>query len=685
MPLATWEQISGHARITAPGEGIATSTLRKASTNDHKVIDVFGPFPAAPTTGSEVLGCFARCTDAAAGPITGYSAHVAKFADGHAEAFVRRWNAGSFTVLGSFVTVVAPTGGEVLELEPNTNVIIVRYKGTETHRLTDPTPIQNGLFGGIYQFKSGATCDARHGSWDIQDVTPIGPGPGASPQGSIAFYGDSLTGGDGTFVGYIGVGLVQKLKDAGFLPVDAKGCGGMQLSQFVGRVATNPANACQAPNTFAAHQAAIATADTVVVAFVANDYASSSAQFRADAQSAVDQIKAKNPQVKRIVFIHNYIGNGTHDGDLDFVAAAQPALVHVIDVQSAFNNNYSANCSDPNKQNHPTDACSLKIVNDMIPKIVAIPFFVPAAGSRPAQDWPFAGTSLVNTSVGDGITFDPACPQGYFGGLVMSPNYDNGFGRSIRFPNAPDIYLPQNASNPIMEGHVMEIGQAPGHVGDRRWGADYYQHDHPSAGTYQIVSVDLFGDGFPTDNMPHTSSSTWSHVTLAGYSNIFGLIRTYDWRVLVPRYGYIPHALCCTLTGPRLKMGYIYPATGQDGDAGTPGSTLYSGNCPMGGALIIPWGQAKPAGLSYYGNALFETLRRFPIYVFDRGPNAVAVESNLKNFSTTQGGGWDAYRNSGEFGSKISPLLTRISNNTAANKGGPGNRRATHVVPALVA
>jgi hypothetical protein len=195
---------------------------------------------------------------------------------------------------------------------------------------------------------------------------PISP-PAAGPLGKIAFYGD------GTFVGYIGVGMDSALLSAGFGAVSSKGCGGMELAQFVGRVPTDPANACEAPNTLAAHSGDIAGASTVVVAFVANDWSYTPAQTQADAQSAVDQIETIDPNVQRVIYIKNFIGNGTHDADLAAVAAAQPALVSLIDLRSAYGGDYAL-CADPNKQSHPTDACSANLVAEISRQVSLMPW-----------------------------------------------------------------------------------------------------------------------------------------------------------------------------------------------------------------------------------------------------------------------------------------------------------------------
>lgn len=205
--------------------------------------------------------------------------------------------------------------------------------------------------------------------------------PFSAPVGgarSIAFYGDSLTDFSTAFAGhgYIPNGLGTALAAAGFTPRDLYGCGGMQLAQFVGSVATNPANSCQAPNTLSAHTTAIRTADIVVVAFITNDYARSSAQRRADAQSAVTQIKALNPSVEHIVFIHNYAGSGAGDGDLDYVAANN-TKVTVMDVSAAYGGSYSVNCADSGNANatlktHPTNACSVQIINYLVPLLAAL-------------------------------------------------------------------------------------------------------------------------------------------------------------------------------------------------------------------------------------------------------------------------------------------------------------------------
>lgn len=193
--------------------------------------------------------------------------------------------------------------------------------------------------------------------------------------GNVAFYGDSLVG-DYYWRGYIGSGLAADLTAAGFGPtLDLKGCGGMSMAQFVGRVAADGAPqdvACKNANTVTAHAASIAASPMVVIPFITNDWPYNPTQFEADVHAAISRIEALNPTVHHIVLIKNYM-TGTHSADLVAqVARENQTIVKVFDESSVFGGNYTANCANPANQNHPTTTCWNNLTVDIVAKLKAL-------------------------------------------------------------------------------------------------------------------------------------------------------------------------------------------------------------------------------------------------------------------------------------------------------------------------
>jgi hypothetical protein len=127
-------------------------------------------------------------------------------------------------------------------------------------------------------------------------------------------------------------------------------------------------------------------------------------------------------------------------------------------------------------------------------------------------------------------------------------------------------------------------------------------------------------------DMQRTSTTTWTcgyhvHTSLtgsgvnggiraAGVSSFGGLIRTSELQNLS-----IPHALAIALAGNQLKLGYIAPATSQDGDA----AGSYTGQVPMGSFMVIPSTvNLNTLGLNPQGLAVAQALQTYGGYVTDR-------------------------------------------------------------------
>jgi hypothetical protein len=274
----------------------------------------------------------------------------------------------------------------------------------------------------------------------------------------------------------------------------------------------------------------------------------------------------------------------------------------------------------------------------------------PPAGSRDARTWPFASTSPWNMPRGDGATFDGR--QVANGGNINSAN---GWGVSVAGAGYP-LVNQATAGNVYYEGHVSII-RADGVTAD-----EWYQYYNLSNPNRNSSVTNLLGDGLHTNAGPGTGVIHQQRASQV--SQLGGLIRLADLN-----RGVIPHALSVALPSSTLRLGWVWPAFGQDGDA----ASVYHGFVPMGSLLAIPSGVAMPSGLSPAGQMIWTALRDYGAYVVDRtGPSSVLVAE-----AAAQGAVGPAIADM----SRIMSQVRMVTNNSQAGPGGPGNRLAPLAPP----
>lgn len=273
----------------------------------------------------------------------------------------------------------------------------------------------------------------------------------------------------------------------------------------------------------------------------------------------------------------------------------------------------------------------------------------PVFASRNAATWPFASNSPWNTPRGDGATFDGR--QVADGGAI---NTSNGWGVTVSGADQP--LVDQDHSVPYQEGHVSII--RPDGVTADEW----YMYYNPSDPYRNSSVTNLRGDGLHTNAAPGTGPIHQQRASEV--SQLGGLIRSADLA-----QGVIPHALSVALPGSTLRMGYVWPAFGQDGDA----ASTYSGYVPMGALVAIPSWVPMPAGLSPAGRMIWTALRNYGAYVVDRtSPASVLIAE-----AAAEGAVGPARNDMAAIMSQV----RMVTNNGPGSVGGPGNRLAPLAPP----
>jgi hypothetical protein len=141
--------------------------------------------------------------------------------------------------------------------------------------------------------------------------------------------------------------------------------------------------------------------------------------------------------------------------------------------------------------------------------------------------------------------------------------------------------------------------------------------------------------------------------------------------------GVINHILMISAPGLLLKDGYKWPARGQDSHANTiqsDGKPFYRGPLPMGTMLALPRNitDASLGLATVQGKGVAKTMRErggyikvaastVCLYVQPNGADLALVNALIPDWK------------------KILKQLVVVTNSTAANPGGPGNRLAPNV------
>lgn len=272
---------------------------------------------------------------------------------------------------------------------------------------------------------------------------------------------------------------------------------------------------------------------------------------------------------------------------------------------------------------------------------------------------PFAANSPWNTSIGSGAAYSSADAsttrslQNSSGAYINSTAYsvpitvasggDPIQSVSVSGPAGAAHHMPTNAQ--IAQGSDATMVVIDGSKIYEYWQASRDGNGHYSA-HYGTV-VDLAGSGIT------------GGVRASGFSVAAGLIRKGELTD-------INHALVMALSGDQLRLGPVWPATIQDGDAGS----SYHGSVPIGSLVAIPQSvDVGSLGLSTEGRALARALQQYGAYVGDRSSQLTLYAEPSADTSAL-----DRMRQ--DLRSKLVPLLRLVTNSSASAVGGPGSRIA---------
>ena len=291
---------------------------------------------------------------------------------------------------------------------------------------------------------------------------------------------------------------------------------------------------------------------------------------------------------------------------------------------------------------------------------------------RVAALQPFASTSVWNTAIGSGATFEakggpmissfltakPVINRATWSTPVYTAKTTDVLAtlRSVRTNQSWTIRIPADATGALGSGGYTD-GHATIIQPDGRTSYDAYKLVKVSATVWeaQLVRViDLHGTG------------THLGVRAAGTPMLAGLIRAHE-----VRDRKIDHAVAIAVPNTVLKSGFVWPAKSQDTD----GATAYTGQVPMGSLLAIPGSvNLSTLTLSPEGLALAKALQNYGAYVVDRGGmDALYCEVDCDATATARmATDWKV----------LQGHLRVVTNSTATTVGGGGTPRVAPL-PAL--
>lgn len=288
--------------------------------------------------------------------------------------------------------------------------------------------------------------------------------------------------------------------------------------------------------------------------------------------------------------------------------------------------------------------------------------------TRDAYLWPFAKSSPWNISVGSGIQFYPdSDPRNVnLQSAIPYINSNNGYGIApnrasdtdplvtVRTPNGNFTHrMPANAKK--VSGTDGNLDVTDGDTTYSYWIASQDSSGNWSAHSGRSTSIKGTGMG--------TSPGHYAGIRASGFSTMGGLIRAHEISGPDPK---IPHALVVGLKACQLKVGYVWPATTQDGDA----SSSYCGQIPMGSMFAIPQSVNIDAmGLSPAGHALAEALQDYGAYVGDRSNYTYYAEEAVER---DHNAAYNAMLN--DLRNKLDKHIKVVSNSSATNIAGGGTR-----------
>jgi hypothetical protein len=270
------------------------------------------------------------------------------------------------------------------------------------------------------------------------------------------------------------------------------------------------------------------------------------------------------------------------------------------------------------------------------PAPVTAPALAAAPAPPPSGSWatPFAASSPWNTPIGSTVAWrdEPALRADHWW-----LNYE-----SYSIPVVEGA-----ASDPLVAVSVPESWGWPGgtlhvHVPAAVTGADgtdgalVVVSDGIAYNFWQFTRVDATHAGAVAYGEANIASGTGfgtaspflgAGIRAAGSSGLAGLITGAD----TASGTVLHHALAVSLLGAELRDGFVAPAIAQDGGGG------YTGTIPMGARLGVPAGTAMPAGLSAFGQSIWNTLVTYGAFVVDRHGGTAPVQLYADPFSVASG------------------------------------------------
>lgn len=290
-----------------------------------------------------------------------------------------------------------------------------------------------------------------------------------------------------------------------------------------------------------------------------------------------------------------------------------------------------------------------------------------AVTTRSAWKHPFASSSFWNTSLGSGARFESAlstktasfisgscyinCEQWSIPVVnarvtdpVASVRTSSTWAWNYRVPTTAQVALGTDGHSVVTQPDAAAVAYenwVMRKVTDTSWTSKFQ------------VKTDMRGSGGVNG------------VRAAGVSALGGLIRAHEVASLN-----IPHALAVAIPRSKLKLGPVWPANRQDGNA----SSTYTGPIPMGTLLgIPPQLNIASLGLSPEGLALARALQDYGAYVVDAAGGTVLYAE-----PAAAGAAFNRMRN--DF-AKVRKYMRVVTNNSSTNVGGGGTRRRPAAAP----
>jgi hypothetical protein len=288
--------------------------------------------------------------------------------------------------------------------------------------------------------------------------------------------------------------------------------------------------------------------------------------------------------------------------------------------------------------------------------------------TRAAWLWPFASDSPWNLPIGDGAQFAVSTDLRQVSLLdaTATPWLNvSQYSHPVYLASDTDPLATVSRSGYADEHYRIPSTAVPAS------GTDAHMHVVEPNGRWLHESWHMAGSG--------TSWTTGYHVlTDLDGSGFTGGVRAYGGSAvggLIRRWeldnGSIRHALALALTNSELKVGPVWPATRQDGNA----LSTYLGQLPMGSyAAIPPTVDLATLGLRPASLVVARALQDYGAYVVDRsGSWTLYGEPTLTGDTRVSDIRGDL--------AKIRSVMKVVTNNSATNVNGGGTRRAPLAPP----